>query len=147
MRALVQRVSEASVMVAGTEKGRIDQGLLVLLGVSRNDTEKQARFVADKCVNLRLFEDNEGRFNLSALQTGADILVVSQFTLYGETRKGRRPSFTEAAPPDLSEPLYEQFVSYVRESGLRTETGVFGAMMQVHLINDGPVTVMVEKED
>lgn len=145
MKAVVQRVRKASVKVDGEVVGRIGQGLLVLLGIRRGDGETEVRFVADKCLNLRIFEDEDGKFNHSALDIDGEILVVSQFTLYGDTRKGRRPSFDQAAPPEESEPLYERFVELVRESGLKTETGRFGAMMDVQLVNDGPVTILVEK--
>ena len=145
MRALIQRVAEASVEIDGTTHGRIGRGLLLFLGVCCGDTEREARYLADKCVNMRIFSDSAGKFNLSALETQAQVLVVSQFTLYGDTRKGRRPSFTAAAPPSLAEPLYERFVDAVRASGLETVTGLFGAMMGVRLVNDGPVTLIAEK--
>ena len=146
MRALVQRVTRASVRVGDETVGAIGAGLLILLGVRNGDTPAEVEFVADKCVNLRIFEDAAGKFNLSALDVRAEILVVSQFTLYGDTRKGRRPSFTEAAPPAVSEPLYQAFVRCISANGLKTETGRFGAMMAVELVNDGPVTVLVERE-
>ncbi len=146
MRALLQRVTEASVSVEGRVVGRIGPGLVILVGIADGDTEAEARWVAEKCVNLRIFSDEDGKFNLSALDVRAELLVISQFTLYGDTRKGRRPGFTDAAPPEISEPLYRKFVSYCRESGLRTETGRFGAAMRVHLVNDGPVTLFVERE-
>lgn len=146
MRALLQRVLEASVEVDGETVGRIGPGLLILLGVRQGDGEAEARYLADKCLNLRIFSDPDGKFNLSALEVNAEILVVSQFTLYGDTRKGRRPSFIEAAIPEISEPLYLLFVQSVEKSGLVTRTGRFGAMMRVSLINDGPVTVLVEKD-
>lgn len=146
MRAVVQRVSEASVAVDGQIVGRIARGLLILLGVRNSDGDAEAQWVAEKCVNLRIFEDEHGKLNLSALDIGGDVLVVSQFTLYGDTRRGRRPSFTEAAPPAVSEPLYRTFVSNIARLGLKAETGVFGALMQVTLTNDGPVTVIVERD-
>ncbi|OPZ25442.1 MAG: D-tyrosyl-tRNA(Tyr) deacylase [Lentisphaerae bacterium ADurb.BinA184] len=146
MRALVQRVTRAAVRVGDETVGAIGAGLLILLGVRLGDTQAEAEFLADKCVNLRIFEDAEGKFNLSALDVGGELLVVSQFTLYGDARRGRRPSFTEAAPAALSEPLYECFVSALRRRGLRTQTGRFGAMMAVELVNDGPVTILVERE-
>lgn len=146
MRALVQRVSGAAVHIDGGVCARIERGLLILLGIRTGDGEAEARFVADKCINLRVFEDEGGKMNRSVRDIGGEILVVSQFTLYGDTRKGRRPSFGAAAPPPESIPLYDRFVEIVRESGLRTETGEFGAMMQVELTNDGPVTLLVEKE-
>ena len=147
MRALIQRVSEASVEVDGEVKGSIGAGLLILLGVRTGDTVEEAKYLAGKCANLRAFTDEDGKFNLSALDVGAEILIVSQFTLYGDTRKGRRPSFIDAARPEQSEPLYEDFVFWVRSHGLQADTGVFGATMKVHLINDGPVTFIVEKEN
>ena len=146
MRAVVQRVTKASVEVDGRITGSIGQGLLVLLGVRHGDTAAEAAFLADKCANLRIFSDAEGKFNLSVLDVHGAVLVVSQFTLYGDARKGRRPSFIDAAPPEVSEPLYQQFVAGIRAMGLKTETGVFGAIMQVRLCNDGPVTIILEKE-
>ncbi|MFO7822252.1 MAG: D-aminoacyl-tRNA deacylase [Lentisphaeria bacterium] len=145
MRALIQRVSEASVTVDGEIIGRIGRGMLIFLGVTDTDTEAEVKAVADKCLNLRIFEDDAGKFNHSALEMEAELLIVSQFTLYGDTRKGRRPSFNKAAPPQHSEPLYDRFVEELRQSGLRTEAGSFGAQMNVQLVNDGPVTIMVEK--
>lgn len=146
MRALVQRVRSASVHVDDSPFSAIDAGLLVLLGVRQGDCEAEADFVADKCAHLRIFEDEEGRFNRSALDVRGEVLVVSQFTLYGDCRRGRRPSFSAAAPPPVSEPLYEYFVERVRSWGLETRTGQFGARMAVALVNDGPVTVLIEKE-
>ena len=147
MRAVVQRVTEAAVDIDGEEVARIDRGLLILLGVCCGDTAAEARYLADKCANLRIFSDAEGKFNLSVLDVRGDLLVVSQFTLYGDTRKGRRPSFVQAAPPEVSEPLYEEYVRCLRTTGLRTATGRFGATMKVRLVNDGPVTVLAEKEN
>lgn len=146
MRALLQRVSEASVVIAGEVVGQIGQGLLILLGVCQADTAAEADYLADKCLNLRVFEDAAGKMNLSLLDIEGEILVVSQFTLYGDTRRGRRPSFIEAAPAEHSEPLYERFVERLACSGLPLATGRFGAMMDVRLVNDGPVTLMLEKE-
>jgi D-tyrosyl-tRNA(Tyr) deacylase len=145
MRLVVQRVSKGSVSVNEEVVGSIDQGLVVLVGVTHDDGEDEARFLASKIAHLRIFADNEGKFNRSALDVGADVLVVSQFTLYGDTRKGRRPSFVKAAPPDIAEPLIERFVSFLEEEGLRVETGVFGAMMLVEIHNDGPVTIILDK--
>lgn len=146
MRVLIQRVAEASVHVDGRMHGRIGHGLVVLLGITHHDTAREARFLADKCVNLRIFEDDNGKFNRSALDVGGELLVVSQFTLYGDARKGRRPSFTEAAPPEVSEPLYEAFVASLKSHQLNVETGVFGAHMDVCLVNHGPVTILAEKD-
>jgi len=144
MRALVQRVSEAAVTIEGNERREIGPGLVILLGVTASDGDEQARWLADKCVNLRIFSDTDGKFNLSAHDVGGELLVVSQFTLYGDCRKGRRPSFVDAAPPAHSEPLYERFVAYLRETGLPCRTGEFGADMRVDIANDGPVTLLVE---
>ena len=147
MRAVVQRVSKASVAVGDEEVGRIGPGLLLLLGVSSNDGEEEARYIADKTINLRIFPDDNGRFDRSALDIGAQILVVSQFTLYGDTRRGRRPSFTGAAPPDQASSLVERTVALVADSGLLVETGRFQAHMAVSLVNDGPVTIMLDSDD
>ncbi|UCC64750.1 MAG: D-tyrosyl-tRNA(Tyr) deacylase [Anaerolineae bacterium] len=145
MRAVVQRVSQASVTADGRVVGQIGQGLMILLGVKTGDTEAEARWLAQKIAGLRIFSDDEGKFNLSAHDVGGAVLVVSQFTLYGDTRKGRRPSFTDAAPPDLAEPLVDRFVEFLRAQGLPVETGVFGAVMQVEIHNDGPVTLLLER--
>jgi D-tyrosyl-tRNA(Tyr) deacylase len=139
MRALVQRVSEASVTVDRSEVARIGRGLLVLLGIRHGDGEAEADRIAAKLLALRIFEDADGRMNLNVAQAGGEILCVSQFTLYGDTRKGNRPSFVEAAPPEEAEPLYER----VREA-LDAQGGVFGARMSVALVNDGPVTILIE---
>lgn len=146
MRALIQRVTEASVAVDGEITGKIGQGLVIFLGVKTGDTDDDARFLAEKCANLRIFTDAEGKFNLSCLDVKGDALVVSQFTLYGDTRKGRRPSFIAAAPPEISEPLYEKFMECLQQHGIKVESGVFGAMMQVEIHNDGPVTILVESK-
>ncbi|MCD4664772.1 MAG: D-tyrosyl-tRNA(Tyr) deacylase [Bacteroidales bacterium] len=147
MRAFVQRVSSGSVSIDGKMVGKIGTGLVILLGVKNGDTEADAKFLADKCVNLRIFTDEAGKFNLSALDVGGELLAISQFTLYGNTRKGRRPSFIEAAPPEISEPLYEKFVGFLKESGLKVATGEFGAMMLVEINNHGPVTIIVESKE
>jgi D-tyrosyl-tRNA(Tyr) deacylase len=144
MRAVVQRVSQARVLVDQEVLGQVGRGLLVLLGVTAADTEEQARWLADKIVGLRIFNDADGKMNLSLSEVGGGVLVVSQFTLYGDCRKGRRPSFVDAAGPELAIPLYEVFVNAVRSLGVPTATGRFGAMMQVELINDGPVTLIVD---
>ncbi|BAH42860.1 D-tyrosyl-tRNA(Tyr) deacylase [Brevibacillus brevis NBRC 100599] len=144
MRVVVQRTREASVTVAGEVVGQIDHGLMLLVGITHEDTEKEVEFVADKIANLRIFEDEEGKMNFSVLDKGGQILSVSQFTLYGDCRKGRRPNFMAAARPEQAEPLYELFNTKLREKGLQVETGRFGAMMDVRLLNDGPVTLIVE---
>ena len=145
MRAVVQRVKEASVSVEGEVVGEIGPGLVVLLGVREGDTEAEAAYLAQKIANLRIFPDQAGKFNLSALDVGGKILVVSQFTLYADTRKGRRPSFVDAAPPEVAEPLVERFVELLRQTGLRVETGQFQAVMLVKIFNDGPVTIILER--
>ena len=147
MRAVVQRVSKASVAVGDEKVGRIGAGLLVFLGVSSSDGEEEARYIADKTINLRIFPDDNGRFDRSALDIGAQVLVVSQFTLYGDTRRGRRPSFTGAAPPDQASSLVERTVALIADSGLLVETGRFQAHMAVSLVNDGPVTIMLDSDD
>lgn len=146
MRAVVQRVSEASVEVDGAVVGSIGQGLLVLLGVGRNDSDSDLDYMADKIMNLRIFEDSEGKMNLSLLDVGGEMLVVSQFTLYGDCRKGRRPSFSSSASSDIARPMYLKFIDKVRSSGVRVGEGVFGAMMSVRLCNDGPVTLLIDSE-
>jgi D-tyrosyl-tRNA(Tyr) deacylase len=144
MRAVVQRVSEARVVVDGTVTGSIGRGLVVLLGVGQDDTEKDADYLADKVAGLRVFPDEAGKMNKSVADCGGALLIVSQFTLYGDCRKGRRPSFDHAAAPELANRLYEYFVAQVRRRSLRAETGVFQACMAVHLINDGPVTLILD---
>jgi D-tyrosyl-tRNA(Tyr) deacylase len=146
MRAVVQRVSQARVVVEQETVGEISLGLLILLGVARTDTVVDARWLADKIVSLRIFSDLEGKMNLGLVDIGGEVLVVSQFTLHGDCSKGRRPSFVDAAPPDIAVPLYEAFVDAVRAQGITAATGRFGAMMQVELINDGPVTLIVESK-
>lgn len=144
MRAVVQRVTSARVEVDSVIVGKIDAGLLILLGVTKTDTASEAAFLADKIVNLRIFSDEAGKMNRSLLDTGGALLVVSQFTLYGDCRKGRRPSFDQAAPAEQARALYEEFVALARRGGVRVETGVFQAHMSVSLVNDGPVTLIVE---
>ncbi len=144
MRAVIQRVTEASVTVDGEVIGAIGRGLVVLLGIGRGDTEAQARKLADKVANLRIFADEAGKFNRSALDLGAEALVVSQFTLYGDVRRGRRPAFVEAAPPEEAEPLVQRFVEALAGTGLRVAAGRFQAMMLVKIMNDGPVTIIAE---
>src|SRR6059058_3246311 len=143
MRAVCQRVSRARVTVAGETVGEIGQGLLVLLGVARGDTEEVARRMAEKIARLRIFEDDDGRFARSVLDVGGAALVVSQFTLVADTAKGNRPSFAEAAPPEVAEPIYEHFCVELRALGVPVETGVFGAKMELELVNDGPVTIVL----
>ena len=145
MRIVLQRCKQASVTVDGKVVGKIGKGFMLLVGITHDDTDEQIQYLADKIVNLRVFEDEEGKMNRSLLDVGGDILSVSQFTLYGETAKGRRPSFTSAARPDFAEPMYEKFNGALRERGVTVETGIFGAMMDVSLINDGPVTLILEK--
>jgi len=146
MRVVVQRVSRAQVSIDNKVVGKIGRGLVILLGVAGEDMEKDAQFLADKCVNLRIFNDNQGKMNLSALEVGGGILSISQFTLYGDCRKGRRPSFIKAAQPELGEKLYSVFNDCLRESGLKVETGEFGAMMDVDIYNDGPVTIIIDSK-
>jgi D-tyrosyl-tRNA(Tyr) deacylase len=146
MRVLVQRVRSAAVDIDGETVGRIAAGLLIFVGVTEGDTAADARFLADKCVQLRIFKDEAGKMNLSLADTGGAALIVSQFTLYGDARKGRRPSFTAAAGPETAIPLYEAFVAAVKASGVGVATGQFGAEMQVSLCNDGPVTLIIESE-
>ncbi|MFN3373248.1 MAG: D-aminoacyl-tRNA deacylase [Chloroflexus sp.] len=147
MRAVIQRVSEASVTVNGSVVGAIGHGLLILLGVTQTDTLADVDLLAEKIAHLRIFGDHEGKFNLSLLDVGGAALVVSQFTLYADTRKGRRPSFTAAARPEIAEPLVDAFVDALRAHAIPVATGVFGAMMQVALINDGPVTIVIDSAE
>jgi D-tyrosyl-tRNA(Tyr) deacylase len=146
MRAVVQRVSSSRVLVDQEAVGQIGRGLLVLLGVTHHDTPEQACWLADKVCGLRIFADDEGKMNRSVVEAGGGVLVVSQFTLYGDCQKGRRPSFIEAAPPEIAIPLYEEFIAAVRAQGIPTAAGRFGAMMQVELVNDGPVTLIVDSK-
>lgn len=146
MRAVVQRVRSASVSVNDETVGRIGRGLLVLLGVGRDDTDDDARYLSEKIVNLRIFDDDEGKMNLSVLDVGGSVLIVSQFTLYGDCRRGRRPSYTESAPPELAKRLYEYFVDVTRGHGLEVQTGIFAARMLVTLENDGPVTILLDSK-
>lgn len=144
MRAVVQRVSKASVTVEGEVAGQIGRGLLVLLGVTQDDTETDADYLAEKTAGLRVFEDADGKMNLSVIDVGGAVLAVSQFTLYGDVRRGKRPSFDAAARPEQAKALYEYFVGRIQAMGLRCETGVFQAMMDVELINSGPVTILLD---
>jgi len=144
MRAVLQRVTRACVRVGGETVGETGPGLVVLLGIARDDTEADARYMVEKTVALRVFDDEEGRMNRSVVEVGGALLVVSQFTLYGDVRRGRRPSWIDAAPPEVAEPLYEFFVAEARRSVARVETGSFRRMMEVELINDGPVTILLD---
>ena len=144
MRAVVQRVSQASVEISNEVVGEVGAGLLVLLGVARDDSNTDADYLAEKIVNLRIFSDDQGKMNRSLLETGGAMLVVSQFTLYGDVRRGRRPSYSDAAEPAMANELYEYFVERVRAFGITIETGVFQAMMKVGSINEGPVTILVD---
>ncbi|WP_374054383.1 D-aminoacyl-tRNA deacylase [Rossellomorea sp. FM04394] len=146
MRVVLQRSKEASVTVDGEVKGAIRSGAVLLVGITHDDTEEDARYVADKVVNLRIFEDEEGKMNHSLLDIEGEILSISQFTLYGDCRKGRRPNFMSAAKPDLAESVYDYFNEALKEKGVKVETGVFGAMMDVNLTNDGPVTLIIESK-
>ncbi len=146
MRAVVQRVSRASVKVDGAVVGEIGKGLLVLLGVALDDTESDADYLVEKIVGLRVFEDAEEKMNLSVKDAGGAVLAVSQFTLYGDVRRGKRPSFDAAARPEQAKKLYEYFVEKVRGTGLKSETGTFQAMMKVELANEGPVTIMIDSK-
>lgn len=146
MRAVIQRVSRASVSIDDQVVSSIAKGLLVLLGVGENDDNSDAIYLAEKTAGLRIFEDDEGKMNLSVMDVGGEILVISQFTLYGDCRKGRRPSFTDAARPEKAIPLYSDYISALKNMGLKVETGVFQAYMQVELVNDGPVTIMLDSK-
>ncbi|HEU5140963.1 MAG TPA: D-aminoacyl-tRNA deacylase [Bacillales bacterium] len=146
MKVVIQRSKAASVEVEGATVGQIDHGLMLLVGIKQEDKPEDIRYVADKVANLRIFEDDQGKMNLSLLDVGGAVLSVSQFTLYGDTRKGRRPSFVEAARPEQAEELYELFNEKLRDKGVTVETGQFGVMMDVHLTNDGPVTLIVESK-
>ncbi|MFD2681398.1 D-aminoacyl-tRNA deacylase [Bacillus seohaeanensis] len=146
MRVVLQRSKNASVTVQNEVTGKIDFGLVLLVGVTHEDSEEDVRYVADKVANLRVFEDEQGKMNHSLLDVKGSILSVSQFTLYGDCRKGRRPNFMEAAKPDYAEKMYDYFNKILREKGIEVETGVFGEMMDVHLVNDGPVTLIVESK-
>jgi len=144
MKAVIQRVKKGSVSVGKKMIGEIGAGLVVLLGVREGDTEKNAEYLADKIVNLRIFSDKNDKMNLSALDVNSEILAVSQFTLYGDTKKGRRPSFVKAAKPEIAEKLFNYFVDCLKKTGLKVETGKFRAMMMVEIHNDGPVTIIIE---
>jgi len=144
MRAVIQRVSRSQVKVDGAITGEIKRGLLVLLGITHDDTKEKAIWLADKCANLRIFPDQEGKMNLNVVEVGGGILVVSQFTLYGDCSKGKRPGFSAAARPEIAEPLYQEFSKRLRLLGINTQNGIFGADMEVELLNEGPVTLIAE---
>lgn len=144
MRAVIQRVEQASVSVEGEIKGQVGAGFLVLIGVEEGDGEADFKYIADKVPNLRVFEDDQGKMNRSLLDVGGEVLAVSQFTLLGDARGGRRPSFIAAARPETANPMYERLVAHWRTQGIRVETGVFGAHMKVSLVNDGPVTILLD---
>ena len=145
MRTLIQRVSRAAVTVDGRRVAEIGPGVVILVGIGPGDGEQQARYLAEKIANLRIFEDEAGKINRSLLDVGGEAIVVSQFTLYADTRKGRRPSFTDAAPPEVASPLVERFAALLEEQGVPTRTGEFGAHMLVEIANDGPVTIWMER--
>ncbi len=147
MKALLQRVTGASVSIAGEEVGRIGQGLVVFVGVAAGDTEKDIDYLVQKIANMRIFSDEDGRFNLSALDIGGELLLVSQFTLLADTRKGRRPGFSQASPPDEADKLFDEFIRQARTTGLKVATGRFREYMQVEIHNDGPVTIMLDSKD
>jgi D-aminoacyl-tRNA deacylase len=146
MRAVVQRVSESHVTVDEKTVGRIGRGILVLLGVAEDDTRKDVEYMAEKIANLRIFEDEEDKMNLSVLDVKGEVLVISQFTLLGDCRKGRRPSYVHAAKPELAVPMYENFMQKLESYGIPVQKGIFQAMMKVHLVNDGPVTLMIDSK-
>jgi len=147
MRAVIQRVSKAQVAVDGEVVGRIGKGYVILLGVSEDDTEEDAQYLAEKCAFLRVFNDEQGKMNLSLADVGGSILSISQFTLYADCRKGRRPSFIQAARPEKGEALYERFNTIIRSYGITVETGIFGAMMDVDIYNQGPVTIIINSKE
>ena len=146
MRAVVQRVSASSVSVDNEVVGKIDRGLMVLLGVTHDDTQADVNYLVEKISNLRIFEDEQEKMNLSLLDIGGELLAISQFTLYGDCRKGRRPNFTQAAKPDMANELYEKFVSQAKDAGINVQTGSFGAHMVVDIVNDGPVTMIIDSK-
>lgn len=146
MRAVVQRVDKAAVRVDGNVVGQIDRGVLVLLGVGKGDNIDDVKYLAEKIVNLRVFDDDQGKMNLSLLDVGGQMLVVSQFTLYGDCRRGRRPSYSDSAPPDVAKELYEAFIEEVKKHGVHVETGIFAAHMLVEIHNNGPVTLLLDSK-
>ncbi len=146
MRAVIQRVNRASVRIDGSITEKISHGLVVLLGIHGDDTTRNLQWMADKIVNLRIFEDDEGKMNRSLADINAEMLIVSQFTLYGDCRKGRRPGYSSAAPPEIAEPIYDRFIEEIKSRGIKTATGTFRAMMEVELVNHGPVTLLLDSE-
>jgi D-tyrosyl-tRNA(Tyr) deacylase len=146
MRAVLQRVSRASVRVSGSTRGEIGRGLVVLLGVRSDDSTTDLQWLSEKIVNLRIFEDLDGKMNRSLADIDGEMLIISQFTLYGDCRKGRRPGFSTAAPPETAEPMYERFIQDVKDKQIRVATGIFGAAMEVELVNDGPVTLLLDSD-
>jgi D-tyrosyl-tRNA(Tyr) deacylase len=146
MRTIIQRVEHGRVLIDGRTTAEISAGVVILLGIGMQDGEEQARYLVEKIANLRIFEDDAGKMNLSLLDSGGAAIVVSQFTLYADTRKGRRPSFTDAAPPEVASPLVERFAELLRQQGVPTQTGEFGAHMLVEIANDGPVTIWMERQ-
>jgi D-aminoacyl-tRNA deacylase len=146
MRAVVQRVSQASVSIRGARVGSIGPGLVVLLGIHKEDTEKEIQWMTDKIVHLRIFEDERGKMNRSLVDIGKEMLIVSQFTLYGDCRKGRRPGYSSAAPPEKAEPMYRKFIELVKKHKIQTATGQFQEMMEVSITNSGPVTLLLDSE-
>lgn len=146
MRAVVQKTGPSSVLVDGVEKGKINSGLMILLGIKKGDTAKEAEYIIDKIINLRIFEDDEGKMNRSLLDAGGELLIVSQFTLYGDARKGRRPSFIDAEDPEPALNLFNYSLEYARSKGLNVETGVFGADMVLNIQNEGPCTILLDSE-
>jgi D-tyrosyl-tRNA(Tyr) deacylase len=147
MRAVIQRVSQASVEIDNKVVGSIGNGFVVLLGITMEDDEKDAEYLANKTANLRVLEDNAGKMNVSLVESQGEVLTISQFTLYSDTRKGRRPSFIKAAPPEKAEPLYNAYINYLEKFNIKVATGVFGAMMMVNIHNYGPVTIIIDSED
>lgn len=145
MKVVIQRVKSSSVSVAGEIVGEINQGLLILLGITHDDTKDQCDWLANKVINMRIFSDSEDKLNLSVKDIAGSILLISQFTLYAEAEKGNRPSFTSAARPEIAKPLYEHFIDKLKANGIQVESGIFGADMQVELINDGPITIILER--
>ena len=147
MKIVIQRVLKSEVTINGTEKRKIGKGFLLLVGITDSDTKKDAEFLAEKCCGLRVFEDDDGKMNVSLKDAGGELMIVSNFTLYADCRKGKRPSFTDAARPEYSAPLYEYFVKKCKEYGINVQTGEFGADMQIDMVCDGPITLVIECED